>query len=105
MRYVYVTAPFSFIQIKGVSDQYAITLDEAREWLKGEWQSAVCDPELAEALTSLTGVKIPVATSKEPVVLSPGDEALIFRTWVFSERRRMDNFVDIYLIKMGGNEL
>lgn len=100
MRYVYVTDPHAFIRLAGDFDQEAVSLDQAQEWLRGDWQSAVRDGDLAEALSTLTGIRIPVDQSRRSVVLSPGDEALVFRLWVWPREGKCPSFVDALIIKM-----
>jgi hypothetical protein len=55
-----------------------VDLDEATKWLEaGDWTSTIGYPETAEALSELTGLRIPV--NRSVVTMQPGDQALVFR--------------------------
>jgi len=54
-----------------------IKLDEAREQLRGGFESAVGHPAAAELLTSL--LRIPVPLDRRKIVMQPGDRAVVLR--------------------------
>ncbi len=66
-----ITAP-------GVYEYCLISPAEAREWLRqGGWVSTVGYAETAEALSTLSGMEIPV--NRIIIKMEVGDEALVFR--------------------------
>jgi hypothetical protein len=62
----------------GVWEYRPATISEVKRWLQnGGWISAVKYPATVEVIKRLTGVQVPLSNRR--VVLTPGDEALVFR--------------------------
>ena len=75
MRYILNSA---VITAPGTYRYQLITLDELREWIHaGRYESTIGYEETAEALSLLTGEKIPV--NRRLIEMEVGDEALVFR--------------------------
>lgn len=75
MRYILNSA---VITEEGLYRYKKISIEEAKEWLKkGDYASAIGYQETADAIETLTGIRVDV--NRIQVSIAKGDEALIFR--------------------------
>jgi hypothetical protein len=62
----------------GTYEYMLITVEQAQAWIdEGGWVSTIGYPETAEALSRITGCRVP--WKRETIRMDVGDEALVFR--------------------------